>query len=59
MCTVTMSKQLCLLLLLSGCEGGGPGVETLLSPGSAQINLTVTAGPACPAPVITPVLSKR
>jgi uncharacterized lipoprotein YmbA len=43
-----------LALLLAACEGGGPGVETLLMPGSAQVNLTV-----CPAPIVTPVPAKR
>jgi uncharacterized lipoprotein YmbA len=42
-----------LALLLAACEGGGPGVETLLLPGSSQVNLTVTSGPSCPVPVVS------
>jgi hypothetical protein len=45
---------LLLVALLAACEGGGPGVETLLLPGSAQVNLTVTSGPSCPVPVAAP-----
>jgi hypothetical protein len=42
-----------LVLLLAACEGGGTGPEMLLLPGSSQVNLTLTSGPACPPPVIT------
>jgi hypothetical protein len=50
--TVTVSK-VCLLLLLAGCEGAAPGVDTIILPGSTQLNLTISTGPSCPPPTIT------
>jgi hypothetical protein len=44
--------SLVLVLLLAACEGGGTGPETLMLPGSSQVNLTLTVGPGCP-PVLT------